>query len=67
MIMGPQMNANARKCKTYKLVCGVRSASMGIAHGYSDMPTQKILAFICVHLRTSKSIKVRGGGHKVNG
>ena len=49
MIMGPQMNANARKCKTYKLVCGVRSASMGIAHGYSDMPTQKNIS---VHLRS---------------
>ena len=49
MNMSPLMNAITRKCKTHGFVCGVRSASMGIAHGYSDMPTQKNIS---VHLRS---------------
>lgn len=61
MIMGPQMNANARKCKTYKLVCGVRSASMGIAHGYSDMPAQKNIS---VHLRSFADFKIDQGSRR---
>ena len=49
MNMSPLMNANTRKCKTHKLVCGARSASMGIAHGYRNMRTQKNIG---VYLRT---------------
>ena len=49
MNMSPLMNAITRKCKTHGFVCGVRSASMGIAHGYRDMRTQKNIR---VYLRT---------------
>jgi hypothetical protein len=50
--MGPQMNANTRKCKTHKFVCGARSVSMEFISCYRDVRTQNNHSlFICVHLR----------------
>ncbi len=53
MIMGPQMNANARKCKTHRFVSDVRSCGIEFVYRCRDMCTQENNSlFIRVHLRT---------------
>ena len=50
--MSPLMNANTRKCKTHKFVCGVRSAGIEFISCNRDVRTQDNHSlFICVHLR----------------
>jgi hypothetical protein len=53
--MGPQMNANERKCKTHQFVCAVHMVARIFASGSSDTCAEEKI--ISVHLRSFADFK----------